>query len=341
MKTTLIKFITLFFALLCTAFSDIPTDETKHEILLIIGAYGEESYAVGFQKAADNWIEASKKAGARITVVGLEAMDTKSDKQQIENWIASIEPKGPVPAWLVYVGHGTHNQKQTLLNLRGPDLDSKTLTSWLDPIQRPLIVIHGGSASAPFLSALSKENRIILSATRTGDEMNYARFGERFASIINSQRGDIDQDGQVSLLEAFVSTSQEVQLSYKESGRLASEHALIDDNGDSAGTPAEWFRGTRLSKRPADNKEADGFRSNQIAFIPSDQERNLTNEQRAARNQLELEVETLRTKKSSMEEDSYYEELESLLLQLSEIYLPSVGDPETKNEAGVEGNADS
>ena len=160
-----------------------------------------------------------------------------------------------------------------------------------------------------------------MTATRSGTELNYARFGESFARVISSREGDANQDGQVSLLEAFVSAAQSVEQFYEDEGRLASEHALIDDNGDSVGTPADWFRGERLIKQPEGDTIPDGFRSRQIAFIASEQERLLTPDQRFARDRLEAELETLRAKKEELEESEYYDGLEKILLELGEIYL--------------------
>ena len=144
--------------------------------------------------------------------------------------------------------------------------------------------------------------------------------------VIESRDGDANQDGQVSLLEAFVATARSVESFYEENRRLASEHALIDDNGDSTGTPADWFRGERLIKTPKDDRKPDGFRSRQIAFIASEQESLLSPDQRQKRNQLELELEQHRAKKSKLDEAAYYDQLEAILLKLSKIYLATDRD---------------
>ncbi len=311
------------------AFTDTAPLTPQHELLVIVGASGEDSYEAGFKEAANDWLEAAKKSDAKTTVIGLETRETANDKEKIENWFHALDPRASVPVWVVYIGHGTHNRKRTLLNLRGPDLDATTLSEWVAPLDRPFIFVHGGSASAPFIPALSGPNRIVITATRSGDEINYARFGERFAKLLSMEKGDLDQDGQTSLLEAFVSTSQDVQLIYKESGRLASEHALIDDNGDSIGTPAEWFRGTRVTKTAKDAHDPDGFRAHQIAFISSPEESKLTSEQKALRNRLELEIEELRKRKADMDQQAYYDALEAIFLELSAIYLPDESGTET------------
>ena len=46
------------------------------------------------------------------------------------------------------------------------------------------------------------------------------------------QKADLDKDDQVSLLEAFLTASVRTAEFYEETSRLATEHALIDDNGD-------------------------------------------------------------------------------------------------------------
>ena len=297
----------------------------EHETLVVVGAPGEERFENGFRAAAEAWEKAAASTKARLRIVGLEESGV-DDLAQIESWIANLNPKSAAPAWIVYIGHGTHTQKNTLLNLRGPDLSAESLAEQLEPLERTLIFIHGGSASAPFINKLSKPNRILITATRSGDELNYARFGERFANVIESRTGDSNQDGQVSLLEAFVATSRSVEEFYEESNRLASEHALIDDNGDSVGTPSDWFRGERLVKQPENDRIPDGFRSRQIAFISSPQEKMLTPEQRFDRDQLEAELESLRGRKSDLDEDAYYEQLEAILLKLGAIYLEDARD---------------
>src|SRR5204863_7310884 len=64
---------------------------------------------------------------------------------------------------------------------------------------------------------------------------------------------DRDRDGQIRLLEASLMASHHTAEFYKAESRLATEHALLDDNGDGLGTPADWFRGVRaepIGRRP-------------------------------------------------------------------------------------------
>jgi hypothetical protein len=142
------------------------------------------------------------------------------------------------------------------------------------------------------------------------------------AEAIGDAKSDLDQDGQTSLLEAFLSASARVKEFYKTEGRLATEHALIDDNGDGLGTPAEWFRGTRATKQAKDGAELDGTRARNLPLVRSDAEEKLTPKQRTRRDELELAVEALRETKSKAAEADYYRDLERLMLELARVYAP-------------------
>ncbi len=107
---------------------------------------------------------------------------------------------------------------------------------------------------------------------------------------------------------------------YKEAGRLASEHALLDDNGDGLGKPAGWFRGVRAVKTAADGKAVDGVRAHQLNLVRGEAEQELSPELRARRDELEHRLSNLRSRKSGMKKDDYYNQLESILIDMANLY---------------------
>src|SRR6185369_3085924 len=107
---------------------------------------------------------------------------------------------------------------------------------------------------------------------------------------------------------------------YQVGGRLATEHALLDDNGDGLGTPADWFRGIRAVKKARDGAALDGVRAHQFHLIRNDAERNLPAALRSKRDEIELAVAKLRESKSQMDEEEYYRSLEKLLLEMARLY---------------------
>lgn len=298
----------------------------KQDVLLVVSAAGTEDFAEGFTKAADAWRKASAKAGATFSVIGLDVSEEGGveDRELFKQALDHINAGGTRPVWIVYLGHGTFNRREARLNLRGTDVTETELAQWLERFERPLVFVHGGSASGTFINKLSGPNRIIVTATQSGAEVNYARFGEYFAYSIGSKTADIDQDEQTSILDAFISAAQQTRNFYDEAGRMMTEHALIDDNGDQRGTPADWYRGTRAAKKSEDGSPVDGIRANRIALVENDTERQLTAGQRALRDEVESELEELRARKSSMLESNYLDALEQLFRRLAPIYVPDV-----------------
>ena len=297
----------------------------QRTVLIVLGAEGEADYKAGFAAQVPLWEKAAAQAGAKPVVIGAAPeIETETDWAQIKRTLEAEPKAGTGELWVVMIGHGTFDGKESKFNLRGPDLAAGDLAAWLKPFGRPLAVINTASASAPFIGRLSGPNRVVVTATRTGKEQNFARFGPYLAEAIGDAKSDLDQDGQTSLLEAFLSASARVKEFYKTEGRLATEHALIDDNGDGLGTPAEWFRGTRATKKAKDGAELDGTRARNLPLVRSDAEEKLTSEQRARRDELELAVEALRETKSKAAEADYYRDLERLMLELARVYAPSV-----------------
>jgi hypothetical protein len=290
-------------------------------VIVVAGAPGEAEFAAGFAEQIEAWRKLGAAAGAKLVVIGTEAeAGAGTDHDRLKAALESEPRDGASELWLVLVGHGTFDGKEAKFNLRGPDVAAGELAEWLKPCRRPLAVIDTSSASAPFLAKLAGPKRVVVTSTRSGYEQNFSRFGKYFAEAIADPRSDLDKDGQVSLLEAFLSAAHRTTEFYKTEGRLATEHALIDDNGDGLGTPAEWFRGVRATKQARDGAALDGARAQQFTLVRSAREQQLAPELRAQRDKLELRLAELREAKAKMKEDAYFRELEKLLLELAAVY---------------------
>jgi hypothetical protein len=301
-------------------------------VLVVVGAPGTPEYEIQFRKWAGQWKAAADKARAESIQIGLADEGGTLDRDRLKSALAD-KAKGAEPLWVVLIGHGSYDGKEAKFNLRGPDVSDLEFSSWLAPIRRPVAVIDCASASAPFLNRLSGPDRVVITATRSGSEQNFARFGEYLAEAIASPAADLDKDGQVSLLEAYLAASGRTADYYKTRSRLATEHALLDDNGDHLGTPADWFKGVRAVRKAKDGATPDGLRAHQLPLIPSDRERAIPPEVRQKRNQLELAIAALRDQKEKLPEDDYYARLEPLMLDLARLYKDLPAKPDGPGEA--------
>ena len=302
-------------------------------VIVVAGAPGEADFAPDITQQLEAWAKVSERGDAKHVTIGggttVALIDDqlvvgdrggKSDHDRLKEALEAEPKVGPGEVWLVLIGHGTFDGKEAKLNLRGPDVSATELAAWLKPFERPLAIVDTTSASAPFMAKLAASKRVIISATRSGYEQNYARFGKFLAEAIGDPKSDLDKDGQISLLESFLSASHRTVEFYKTEGRLATEHALIDDNGDGFGTPADWFRGVIATKRARDGAPLDGLRAHQFHLVRSTAEQQLSPEVRARRDQLEQQIAALRERKPKLNEEKYYQELEKLLVELAKLY---------------------
>jgi hypothetical protein len=294
------------------------TAQAQPTVIILSGAPGDEQYAGILGESVKHWEKAAAAGHAKAITIGADTAQTNS--RELLQSALQKEAAGEGELWLVMLGHGTFDGRDARFNVRGDDFTAADLAEWLKPIQRPTIVIATFASSGAFLKPLSAPGRIVLTATRSGSEENYSHLGQYLSDAIADPTADLDQDGQTSLLEAWLAATQRVAAFYKTGGRLATEHSLLDDNGDALGTPADWFKGLRAVKKTPGTGIPDGLRANQVHLVPSPAEAALPPAVRAARDQLELELATLREKKATMAEDAYYKELEALLLRLAKVY---------------------
>lgn len=302
-------------------------------IVVVVGVGGEAEYEQRFTDWGRRWEASAEKSGARrIVIGGSEAPSEISDHDRLRQCLAEQVNGGESPLWLVLIGHGTSSGREAKFNLRGDDVSSTELAAWLMPIQRPLAILCCFSSSAPFLPALSSPGRIIVSATRSGNEHFFSRFGDYLSATIVDPSADIDNDGQTSLLEAYLAASSATREFYEQEARLVTEHALLDDNGDGLGTSANWYKGVRATRRTNDRAEPDGARAHQWHLQPSEFERRLPFELRQRRDAVELAMDTHRQQRALLDDDVYYATLEAMLVELAEIYEQAQSAAPTSGE---------
>ncbi|WP_254507983.1 hypothetical protein [Anatilimnocola floriformis] len=291
--------------------------EQRQQVVVVVGATGSEEFEKPFQTWADRWEAAAKKGNAGFTKIAA-AKDGIEPKTQLQTWFKQ-HADSQQPIWLVLIGHGTFDGKVARFNLQGPDVSSAELKEMLQPIEGQLAVINCTSSSGPFLAEIAAPQRVVITAAQSGHEYNFAHLGEYLSAAIADPVGDLDKDEQTSLLEAYLLASSRLREFYKKDGRLATEHALLDDNGDKQGTPADWFQGLRVVKRSKAGAAADGELARQFVLVRSEREAKLPAafvEQRAA---LERQLSELRQRKEMLSEADYLAELEPLLVKIARL----------------------
>ncbi len=320
------QFVTAMYVLFpCCAFAQTtsetqPTKSQQATMILVVGAPGLSTYGQQFEEDAAQWAMLAEQRKMKLVDIREGDVDSDQQKKSVQQAIESATTEKCDSLWILLIGHGTSERGQHKFNLKGDDFSARELSEWLKPFANPVLVVNGSSASAPFLPELSGTNRIIVTATRSGTENNYSRFGSMLAKSILDLGTDIDHDEEVSLLEAFLAASAKTEKFYKEENRLATEHALLDDNGDKLGTGAEFFRGTRAIKSAQGGKKLDGTLAASWILHSSPDVPRLSEEAKQLRATLENRLSELRARKPNPPTAEYWTELEQLLLEIARLY---------------------
>lgn len=315
---------------------DVPAQ--RPTVIGVVGAPGEPRYEEAFLEWAAAWSNAAAAGNAAWVCIGACSSPSNdlpaSDRDLLMQALQREEKDAEAPLWVVLIGHGTFDGNDAKFNLRGPDVSAAELNDWLEPFHRPTAIINCASASGPFINALSASNRVVLSATQSGYEYDYARFGKYLAEAMQRRIDDLDKDEQVSLLEAFLAASDRTREFYDSQARLATEHALIDDNADGLGTPGAWFRGIHAIHRAQDDAELDGARAAQWILVPSPFEQDMPPELRRQRDELEGQLAAIRERREEYtDQDAYLEAIEPVLTELALLY------EELESGEGIEAKA--
>jgi len=280
--------------------------------VIINGPGGEAAYAKQF----DEWTK--QLSGVLAERFGFDSKNVRvlSDKtataEEVKKSFATL--KSQLDAnnvlFLFLIGHGSFDGKESKFNLVGPDLSASEYNVLLSSLPtRRVVVFNMSSASGEFIKSLAAKGRIVITATRNGQETNATRFAGFFISALSAADADTDQDGHVSVLEAFVYASRLTGDFYKQAGRLATEHALLDDNGDGVGhEKAEAGEGLLARATYLDSLSVDEAAAS-AATVKLLKERT----------RLEGEIEQLIARKENMPEAEYEATLERLFIELAKV----------------------
>ncbi|MFL3666641.1 MAG: hypothetical protein ACJ06V_08680, partial [Verrucomicrobiota bacterium] len=295
---------------------DVFNVVNERRVMIITGAGGEEEYTELFAKWGGDLAKAFDGNAAEMVHITNKPGDI-GGRKTVESTLNKWVEKPDVEIWILLVGHGTFDGKMAKFNLVGNDASDADFKHWLKPHRGPLVFINTSSCSAPFIRTLSGPNRVVATATKSGYEQNFCRFGGYMAAALGHAEADLDKDGAVSVLEAFLIASRQAGEFYRENDRLVSENALLDDNGDGMGTPADWFRGVRTQKKAKGKSSADGKLSRLVFPVIPPAEKGIPAPLRKKRLAIEVKIETLRSLKKTLEAEVYYRDLEKLFLELA------------------------
>jgi hypothetical protein len=285
--------------------------------LIVSGANGGAEYAEQY----GTWTDALAAAlidrlqfePSRVTVLAdTPSTEAAATAANVRRALGSIRQRMAATDLLlvVLVGHGTFDGVDAKFNLVGPDLDSTAWAALFRGLPGRIVFVNTTSSSFPFLERFAGPRRVVIAATDSVAQRFDTVFPQYFIGALTDEAADIDKNGRVSVWEAFAAAAGGVRRHYQQRGQLATERALLDDNGDGIGreAAAQGDDGSLASRTYLD-VPAPGT-------PPTDEVLVELLQRRAS---LTAEAEELQIKKAFMPADEYAREFERIMLALARV----------------------
>jgi hypothetical protein len=296
-----------------------PAADRNKYVIIINGASGEVTYARQFaQWTTDLRVALIERFGFAedrlrvLTEKPTNATAVPATAEEVKKTFASLRSElNPDDAVFIFlIGHGSFDGKEAKFNLVGPDLSAAEYNNLFSSLPtRRLVIFNMASASGEFIKPLSAKGRIVITATRNGQEQNATRFTEFLIAALRASDADTDQDGHISVLEAFAYANRLTAEFYVRAGRLATEHAIMEDNGDGVGHDKAEAGDGLLAR----TTYLDSFSMAQAAANAA------TGKLLKERIRLEGEIEQLIARKRDLQEAEYETVLEKLFIELAKV----------------------
>jgi hypothetical protein len=279
--------------------------------ITVAGLGGEPDYEQRFSGWAGEIEAILKSAGgdAKIETFKGAAATRANMRTALERIAHEAKPDDALVVMLI--GHGSFDGLDYKINLPGPDLSATDLAALLNrvPAARQLVV-DMTSSSGGAINALRKENRVVITATKSGTERNATVFARFWVEALRDPAADTDKNETISALEAFHYAEQKVAQYFESQKRLATEHPMLEDTGKGEGVrdpSAANHEGLRAAAFPLVSLGAAGTVAN------NPEKKKLL----AKKDQLEQQIDLLKYNKAALAPDDYKKKLTSLLLDLA------------------------
>lgn len=195
------------------------------------------------------------------------------------------------------IGHGSFDGEAYKFNITGPDLTGVRLAELLDELPAgPQLINIMTSASGALQETLPGENRVVITATKSGMEKNAPVFSAYWTAGLADAAADGNKNELLSAAELYQYSVDRVESHYSEENLLAPEHALISNEA-----------------------AADQFTVARVGVLASGQLSQMAESLLNQRNQIEGNIQELMSRRAELPQDDYFDQLQDLMLDLGRI----------------------
>jgi hypothetical protein len=280
--------------------------------VVVAGLGGAPEYETQFEKWAadlDHELRSKDAAAQVVTLSGPSAT-----RQRIDQALSSLaaQAKGDDDAFALFlIGHGSFDGADYKLNIPGPDITASELASLLNRIPtRRQLVVNMTSCSGASVAALARKDRIVIAATKSGNEKNATVFARYGIDALRDPAADTDKNGAVSALEAFRYAERKTAAYFDSQKLLATEHPMLTDTGSGNAVrdpKPENGQGMLAAAFPLIRPQVE------LAASAAPEKQKLL----AKKEDLEARIDKLKYQKAAMAPDEYKQQLSALLIELA------------------------
>ncbi len=279
--------------LLILLFSQLAYAKTT--AIVVTGIGGNEDYAEQFLSHGNTIAEALRSVAEQDEDVELLS-GIQATRAAVLERIEYQATQADDVFMLFLIGHGTVDAETWRFNVPGQDITTADLVSSLAVVTAPKqLVVAATSASGAILDTLSQPGRHVVTATKSGGQVNAVRFPEYLSNAMESSVADVDRNEILTLAEVWRYSNEQTQQYYEDKKLIAAEHARINSDTPNDITLA------RLGalKHAKDNPVVAGLLDQRLL--------------------LEAEFASLKAKKPTMDTQVFYAELEPLLVSIAKL----------------------
>lgn len=279
--------------------------------ITVVGLGGTPEYETQFAQWASEIDRELRTNGPGAQVETLSG--SSATRQHVREILGRVAAGShPDDAFALFlIGHGTFDGTDYKFNLPGPDITGHELSSLLNRIPaRRQLVANMTSASGASLSVLAKKDRIVITATKSGNEKNATVFARYWVAGLRDPAADSDKNGTISALEAYHYAERKTSAYFDTEKIVATEHAMLSDTGAPNGVldpNPENGQGLLAAAFPLMRSQTDAAQN-----VRPGKQRLL-----AKKEELEARIDRLKYQKAALATDEYKQQLTALLLELA------------------------
>ncbi len=291
------SFIVASSALLSVALSALSFNaQAALYVTIVQGLGGEPAFEENFHEQSQTIAEASASLTDSENITLFSATDATRENLLAHFSELSAGMNEDDRAAIYLIGHGSFDGEEYKFNIPGLDITTDDILGIMNafPGQNHFL-LNTSSTSGALLEPLQDENRILVTATRNGNEKNATFFGKYFVEALSSEDADLNKNNSISIEEAFSYAQRQVEEYFESQGQLATEHAEISGDG------AAQFTLARI------NPVVISTENPRIAEL---QEQSL---------EIDRQIESLQLRRGEMSNAEYIEQLQALILQSARI----------------------